>query len=333
MIESRTAKTLYPYHVCGGVSERQRFYMTYARSRPTELVPWIEEHSVPLLTNAVHRWSTNTDRFLDMWEYDTPHVIDAGGYNVMASWVSQSGSVVAEYSDRDIINEVASETPFYPWTVDEYHEWLATHSDEFEWATVMDYACEDRFNELWDYEDRVDATFDNTVKQYSILQDSDADYKLLPVLQGRTVDEYVTFYERLERAGIPTDHVGVGTICRLSSEKRIVDLEQRIRERIGNTRLHGFGIKVNAFKHGATFDSADSQAWVYDASNGRVLLNTPDGLRRISHDNSKVRTVESFKHYYAYVTKLQQGTAAVDCMYRDDNCDKDVQKMLADKHP
>jgi len=73
------------------VPDDEHFYMTYARSRPNELVPWIEEHGVPLLTNAIHRYSEAKERHLDMWEYDTRHVIDAGGYNVMASWVGTGG--------------------------------------------------------------------------------------------------------------------------------------------------------------------------------------------------------------------------------------------------
>lgn len=312
------------------MSGDKRFYMTYARSRPSELIPWIERHQVPLLTNAVHRYSDNTNRLLDMWEYDTPHVIDAGGYNVMASWVTQGGDLVDEYDQIDVQAELEQQPqPFYPWTVEDYHQWLVEHSNEFEWATVMDYACEDRFNTLWNYESRVESTFYNTIRQYDILQDSGHPYTLLPVLQGRSVDDYVDFYERLEDRGIPTDHVGVGTICRLSSEKRIANLEQKLRERIGDVQLHGFGIKVNAYKYGATFDSADSQAWVYDASNGRVLVNTTDGIRRIQCDNSLVRTVESFKNYYAHVTELQQGKAAVDVCYDENLSDDELLDVLS----
>jgi len=280
----------------------KRFYMTYARSRPNELVPFIEEHSVPLLTNAFHRWSDNTDRFLHMWEYDTPHVIDAGGYNVQAAYMKAND--VSEYADEI---ESSSE-PFYPYSLDEYHEWLQNHTDEFEWATAMDYACEDRFNELWSVEDRIEATFENTLKHFN----KDPSYKVLPVLQGRSVEDYVEFYDRLEDHGIPTDHLGLGTICRLSSEKRIANLEQKVRERTDVDRLHGFGVKIEAFKHGAEFDSADSQAWVYSASNGKVIVDEGDRMRRIPHNDSLTRTVESFKNYYSYVTRLQSGESAVD---------------------
>jgi len=294
-----------------GTFDEQRFYMTYARSRPTELVPWIEEHNVPLLTNAIHRWSDATNRLLSMWEYDTPHVIDAGGYNVMASWVTRGGKLCSEYDADDILEERQNESPFYPWSIEEYHDWLCKHEDEFEWATVMDYACEDRFNPLCDYQERINMTFDTTIRQFNRLQDSGSSYKLLPVLQGRSVDEYVEFYDRLSDHGIPTDHLGLGTVCRISSEKRIVEFEKTIRERTGVERLHGFGVKIEAFKHGGTFDSSDSQAWVYSPSNGEVVLDDGDRLRSVPIDDSQIRTVESFKNYYSYVTRLQQGRSAV----------------------
>lgn len=287
----------------------ERFYMTWARSRPNEIAPWAEANQVPLLTNAVHRYSESRDDLLDMWEYDTPHVIDAGGYNVMASYVDRWGNVADDYDGSELMQS----EQFYPWTLEQYDDWLARFSHEFEWATVMDYACEERFDSLWSYEDRIEATFENTLRQFSLVEDNRRDYKLLPVLQGREVEEYVDFYERLEDHGIPTDHVGVGTICRLASEKRIVSLEQAIRERIGDTRLHGFGIKLQAYKHGATFESADSQAWVYGASNGKCYVDDGDRLREIPmSDNSMERTVESFKNYYNYVTRIQQGETATD---------------------
>lgn len=284
--------------------------MTYARSRPKQLVPWIEEHNVPLLTNAVHRWSerkNSEDDFLSMWEYETDHVIDAGGYNVQAKWLKNNDI-------RDIgVERYRNDAPFYPWTVEQYHNWLTEHQDEIEWATAMDYACEDRFSELWDVEQRIEATLENTIQQY----DMEPEYKLLPVLQGRNVEDYVYCYDYLKDHGIPVDYVGLGTVCRLSSEKKIVELEKDIREQTDVKQIHGFGVKVASYKHGATFDTADSQAWVYGASNGKVyrLKNIDDGGLRLVEEklpnDSATRTIESFKNYYAYVTWLKTGKSAL----------------------
>lgn len=285
-------------------SVEPRFYMTYTRSRPSTLVPWIEDHQVPLLTNAKQRWSQAQSDFLPMWEYDTPHVIDAGGYNVQAAWMKHEDFRESATDDA---------TDYYPWSVREYHDWLCEHDDEFEWATAMDYACEDRFNELWSVEDRIEATLENTLEHVNL----DPEYQVLPVLQGRQVRDYVRCYEFYEDHGIDCDYVGLGTVCRLSSEKKIVELEKDIRALTNVEHIHGFGVKVDAYKHGATFDTADSQAWVYVASRGQIrqLERTNDGgLRMVTYDmkdDSLTRTVESFKNYYAYVSWLKDGTTAL----------------------
>lgn len=286
-----------------------KFYMTYSRDRPNELIPWIEKHGVPILENAMHRWSYPTSSFMDMWEYDTEQVIDAGGYNVQSNYADAYGNVIAD--EKEVEDELSCESPFYPWDVGEYHTWLSNNSNTFDWATAMDYACEERFDPLWSVEDRIDATIDNTIEQFN----KNPDYNLLPVLQGRSVDEYVYSYDTLKDHGIPVDTIGLGTICRLSSTDEIVRVENEVRERLDVDAIHGFGVKVDSFNRGAQFDTADSAAWVYGASNGRIyILNSTDGkLIKVekNEESSLIRTVESFKTYYAYVTYLKSGESAV----------------------
>lgn len=284
------------------LDELPTFFMTYARSRPDTIIPHVESEGVPLLTNAVHRWSDATESFLDMWEYDTLHVIDAGGYNVQSQYVDRWGNVDVE--NTDLVVERMSDTPWYPWSVEQYHDWLTAHAGEIGWATVMDYACEERFDELWSVEDRIEGTFENTLRHAELLDD---EYRLLPVLQGRTLDDYLDFYSRLEDHGLPTDYVGVGTICRLSSETKIAEIEQGLREHIDDVRLHGFGAKIQAFKYGATFDSADSQAWAHYPTNGLGLIHTDGRLEKVPMKKTNLsleRTTMSFKSYYTYVSEL-----------------------------
>lgn len=253
------------------------FYMTYARSRPKEIVPYAEKHSVPLMTNAAHRWSDAKNRFNNLWKYNTNHIVDSGGYNVQRNYGE------------------------YPWSVEEYHEWLS--QQEFKWAAIMDYACEERFDELHTVDTRVDKTIDNAVEHFN----QDPDYELLPVLQGRDIDTYVECYDRMKEYGIPMKKVGLGTVCRISSSHEIIDTEKKIRDRCKDIEfIHGFGVKIEAFRMGATFDSADSQAWVYAASNGTAYLYNNDyKLTQIDMDSdSKTRTIQSFKAYYEYVRDL-----------------------------
>lgn len=288
------------------------FYMGYARDYPYETIPYIEENDVPLLTNAIHRWSEAKGRFLHMWEYDTEHVLDSGGYNVQAKYVDRYGNLTED--EATIEEELSSEYPFYPWTLDEYHEWLEENAEEVKWAAPMDYACEDRFDVMWGVEERIEHTIENTIEQWH----KDRSYKLLPVLQGTSVDDYVDCANRLQEAGVDISHVGLGTVCRMSSTEEIVRVEREVRERIDAVdEIHGFGVKVGAYKLGASFESGDSASWVDKKMNGKTftLHRDGDGFRLDEapmRSDPREASEHSFKVYYAYCTWLKEGEPAVD---------------------
>lgn len=310
------------------------FYMTYARSRPdwippiaagekdvsitdsgsVELVDYDHEQ-IPILTNVTHRWSDAKGEFLSPFEYETRRCFDSGGYNVQARYADRNGDLKDGVSQHDVKRELSHESPFYPWSVEQYHEWLADHSDTFEWAAVMDYACEERFDSLWSVEDRVDATIRNTIRHFDV---HNREYDLVPVLQGRTLWDYIDCYDRLDAAGIPLDRVGLGTVCRLSSSEAIVELEQRLRERREFESIHGFGVKVDSFRRGATFETADSQAWVYDASHGNEVRYVDGRLEKHHCGDSLRRTVVSFREYYRHVHQLRTGEDPLPPLFEPD---------------
>lgn len=299
------------------------FYMTYARSRPDWIPPIAagekdvaiagdgsielvdsDHEPIPLLTNATHRWTDAQEAFLDPFEYETRRSFDSGGYNVQARFADRNGELEDDVTQGDVGDELATEVPFYPWSVEDYHRWLCQHADSFEWAAVMDYACEERFDCLWSAQDRVDATVKNTIRHFDR---HSGEYGLLPVLQGRTLEDYLDCYDRLDEAGIPLERVGLGTVCRLSSSEAIVDLEQQLRERREFESIHGFGVKVDSFSRGAGFETADSQAWIWDASHGNEVRYVGGSLDKVSCDNSLRRTVVSFREYYRHVAQLRTG--------------------------
>lgn len=291
------------------------FYMTYAgRTYPSDIVPWVEEHEVPIMTNAQDRWSEAREEFLPMFEYDTRRTVDSSGFNSQGDYVDRWGNL--KVSESEVEKQKESDTPFFPWDVDKYHDWLESHQDQFEWAATMDYACEDRFEPLWSVEDRIEHTIENTVRQFKM----EPSYDLVPVLQGRSVDDYMYCYDQLRDADvdIPLDRVGLGTVCRISSEKRLVEIEQELRERLPDeTKIHGFGVKINAFKLGATFDTADSHAWISEPKNKKIALlgRNDDGSLRMNineHDTARERTLETFKTYYTYVSSIKDGEPAID---------------------
>jgi hypothetical protein len=263
-----------------------------------------DHDEIPILTNAMHRWSGPKQEFLGPWEYDTQRVLDSGGYNVQADYSDHNGDIYDNVSQSDIEEQLEQDAPFYPWTVEQYHGWLFENRQQFEWAAVMDYACEERFDRLWSVEDRIDATIENTIRQFDL---HGGEYDLLPVLQGRSLDDYIECYDRLEAAGVPVRKCGLGTVCRLSSSEKIVELEKSLREAREFDYIHGFGVKVDSFSRGATFESADSQAWVWDASHGKESIYNGSGIMTRECDDSLRRTVVSFREYYRHVYALRNG--------------------------
>lgn len=252
-----------------------RFYMTFSRDAPGTVVPYAEAHDIPLMTSALTRYGANG--FNDLWSYATPHAVDSGGY-----------SALARHGD-------------YPYSVEDYHAWLRQHKDEFEWAAVMDYACERRFDDQFSVQERIDMTVENTIQHFNL----DPDYDLLPVLQGRLRFQYLETYDRLRDHGIPTDRVGLGTVCRIESSPKIVQLENEIREATDIEWMHGFGVKITAFKNGASFESADSAAWNVAPSHGKCYIDDETRLNAVSTDNTSNEDIfESFKNYYSYVRRI-----------------------------
>lgn len=267
------------------------FYMVYRHRYPEDLLWFIEYYEVPILTNAKERWSKHTDSFKEMYGYDTRRVIDAGGFGILATHGE------------------------YPWEVEEYHEWLEENSDKFEWACGMDFACEDALSHVGTVEERVDWTVENTTKQWNM----DRSYKLLPVIQGQTVEEYVDCAERLEDAGVDISHVGLGSVCRRSQTQEIVDLVGGIRENTNIENVHGFGTKMTALRYDVEFETMDSAAWSHEPQNGQIhqpVLDENDehaGYERVdSDDPSRVKYCVSFETYYAQMTEMMNGEPAID---------------------
>jgi hypothetical protein len=256
--------------------------MTYNGNRYKHLLlPAANANNIPMMRNAYDRYSTATDRFLPLRDVpSTGHlVIDSGGFNVLATG-----------------NES------YPWTVTDYHDWLSYLPVDFEWAAVMDFACETRFDELLSKKARIEKTLENTIAHF----EHDPEYELLPVLQGRTLRDYLQFYDRLKDHGIPTDYVGLGTVCRKSNTSEIIEIERGIRANTDIQNIHGFGVKISAFKLGATFDTADSNAWNSEPSNGNVVFDAGTKLRVEESDQPRKRAYRSFLEYYKYASRLQQ---------------------------
>lgn len=104
-----------------------------------------------------------------------------------------------------------------------------------------------------------------TVTRYRELLEQKTGTYIMPVLQGNTPEEYaqhVALYGGLLGRNA---WVGVGSIVRISSEPtKVEDILRAILKRRPDLRLHGFGLKYNAFHGSQVADmlfSSDSCAW------------------------------------------------------------------------
>jgi len=217
----------------------------------------------------------------------------------------QAGRYVLDSGGYTAMDEFGGE---FPWTVSEYHEWARAMYDAhpFEWVAPMDLACEESFDEEISVAERVDRTIENTLA----LLDHDPAYPVLPVLQGRTVEEWLSCYDRLRDHGVDPEYAGVGTLCRQTSGARIKEIGRALRTRTDIEAFHGFGVKATAFTAGAQFETADSQAWSWPLKFGLKLTladESPTRIKREPYDGHDAETRrETFRAYHRHASRLQR---------------------------
>lgn len=106
-----------------------------------------------------------------------------------------------------------------------------------------------------------------TVHNFLDLRSLAPTLRIIPTLQGPTVDEYHACGDLYESYGVdlrrePT--VGLGSVCRLQSTREGAAIVTAMAAR--GYRLHGFGFKILGLERvGHLLASADSAAWSYHA--------------------------------------------------------------------
>lgn len=135
--------------------------------------------------------------------------------------------------------------------------------------TLRDYPCED---EVLQQHDRTVAEHQGmtTERHRSLLnlaEDAGVDGQPVSVLQGQTLDEYLSHYDQMRDAGVLTDYVGIGSVCRRHAEDEIQKIVTGIRDELPERyRLHAFGVKIPVLEKPGVLNalsSADSCAYDY----------------------------------------------------------------------
>lgn len=112
-------------------------------------------------------------------------------------------------------------------------------------------------------------TLDNQVKLMELSEGINP--RLMGVIQGWSVDDYLSHIDMIRERGCLLDYMGVGSVCRRNSKTEILQILMRIKKEIPRTKLHAFGVKKDVFKDRLgqrIFDclhSSDSMAWSYNA--------------------------------------------------------------------
>lgn len=102
-----------------------------------------------------------------------------------------------------------------------------------------------------------------TVASFVRLRELAPGIRWLPVLQGQTLEDYLTHVDLYAAAGVHLAGmmlVGVGSVCRRQSSEEIATILRELAAR--GLRLHGFGVKTGGLERAARYlASADSLAW------------------------------------------------------------------------
>jgi len=155
---------------------------------------------------------------------------------------------------------------FGKWTIKpkEYIHELKRLEDlnlNFQWVAQQDMMCEDIMLKKTGLS--IEEHQNKTVSNFQTLRSIEHDFQVIPVLQGQTIEDYISHYEQFESKGFDLRKekvVGIGSVCRRNSNEEITQIIKQLHSK--GLKLHGFGVKSSGLKRfGKYLKSSDSLAW------------------------------------------------------------------------
>ncbi len=148
----------------------------------------------------------------------------------------------------------------YPFTTAEYITWLEAMQPDY--AACMDYPCE---AEIAPDDLAIAHRQARCIEHAKVLLRYQGGWEWLPVLQGRTVEQYLRHAAMYQAAGLVRPYMGIGSLCRRTKIADITAIVVALSAALPGTRFHLFGVKMQIFKQRdllpAAVASADSGAW------------------------------------------------------------------------
>lgn len=162
----------------------------------------------------------------------------------------------------------------YPFSVINYANLVAKLRPNY-YAT-MDYPCEPEISRnlgLMSNRDRIQATVKNAIT----LADwqSQIPGQMVPVIQGYELEEYLYCLDLYDKAGLISDYMAVGSMCRRISDEQLGELIPGIyyaAQKLGCYKLHFFGLKLSQSLELYT-------DMIYSRDSAVILDNYDKGLR------------------------------------------------------
>lgn len=204
------------------------------------------------------------------WDNIPNLFVDSGGYSFMRS---NKGSY--ETSEK------------------EYLKFIEKHQPEH--FALRDYPCEpdllERFNR--DVKLHQEMTCEAHAKLLGLMEEYSIEGQPVSVVQGWKLEDYIEHIEMMKEQDLLTDYVAIGSVCRRNQDQKIRRIIKQVSKRIGDRKLHAFGVKTNVLRFPDVvrrLDSADSMAYEY---NTRTRLRTQEkrtrNWRDVAFDYLKMR--------------------------------------------
>jgi len=223
-----------------------RFYLGTHRPR------WLEQVNVPLCISysTLSQYRCRGD---DFPKGRTTWILDSKGY-----------------SELDAHGEWTISQDDYGGAVYRFMEDIGTPPD---FCSPQDWMCEPHILAKTDMTIAEHQEF--TIDSVLYLREEFPHAPWIPVLQGWTLQDYLSHVEQYAAAGIDLTKewmVGLGSVCRRQSTAQIGAIVTALHA-LG-LKLHGFGVKRDGLeKYGHMLASADSMAWSRTARYDEIRLD------------------------------------------------------------
>lgn len=157
------------------------------------------------------------------------------------------------------------ETGDYVTSDSDYLDYVADVDADL-WS-LRDYPCEDSVLEKHDrtVKEHQQMTTDRHRALLDRAEQRGITGQPVSILQGQSINDYLTHLDQLKDAGALTDYIGIGSVCRRHKEQAIGRIIEAVRDALSERHaLHAFGVKKSVLSQTDAMEhltSADSCAY------------------------------------------------------------------------